>query len=76
MMTTDHLYDDALTILDALLDAEDDFEKASRLNACMIELAILKHKPATVRLPYEQTDHCKAREANLAIKSLRLDLIR
>ena len=50
MITQSQLYDDALTILDALLDAEDDFDHAARLNSVMIELAILKHAPRQ-RLP-------------------------
>jgi hypothetical protein len=44
------LYDDALTILDALFEVEDDFDHAARLNAVMVELAVLKHAPRQ-RLP-------------------------
>ena len=42
-MSITQLYDDALTIVDALLLDEDDFHRASRLNTIMVELAVLKH---------------------------------
>jgi hypothetical protein len=47
MQTATQLYEDALTILDALSIAEDDFLIASRLNACIVELAILKCQSTT-----------------------------
>jgi len=41
---TQHLYDKTLTLVDKLLDAEDeDFERCQRLNSIMVELSVLKH---------------------------------
>ena len=42
-MPKTQLYEDALTILDALLIEEDDFATAERLNSIIVELIILKH---------------------------------
>jgi hypothetical protein len=46
MLTATQLYEDALTILDALSIAEEDFETASRLNSVIVELCILKRQSA------------------------------
>jgi hypothetical protein len=43
--TKQTLYNSALTIIDQLADAEYDFERSARLQAVIVELAILRHMP-------------------------------
>ena len=43
-MSTEQTYDDILTMLDALIIAEGDFEQYERLQAVLIEMAMLKHR--------------------------------
>jgi hypothetical protein len=38
------LYDEILTALHQLLDYEEDFEQAGRLQAVMVEMAVLKYR--------------------------------